>query len=304
MFRIVEIAERGYKLSFFDETVLIKKANVTPVSIPLDEISAVLLTESANSLSGILLSELGKRNIPLICCDRHYLPSAILSGIAGSGKEELPLLQFKLPRFTREKIWQRLIQSKISGQATILQKWRNSSELGLWPKAVLPGDKSGMEAKAAAFYWKRLSLFPRRDRQADDINILFNYGYTILYAAFAREIAATGLFADYGIWHHHRDNIYNLASDLMEPFRPYIDHIILKFLSDDVFSGTLDSHDKQRLMKILYSFKLNYNSEKHSIFSCVREVVRSFIRCLKSRHISDLILPEWGDEVHVDRRHI
>ncbi len=66
------------------------------------------------------------------------------------------------------------------------------------------------------------SLF-RRDQQADGVNSLLNYGYTVLRAATARAVVAAGLHPSIGIHHSHDNNAMRLVDDLMEPFRPVID---------------------------------------------------------------------------------
>ena len=63
----------------------------------------------------------------------------------------------------------------------------------------------------------------RRDQQADGVNALLNYGYTVLRAATARAVVAAGLHPSIGLHHSHDNNAMRLVDDLMEPFRPVID---------------------------------------------------------------------------------
>ncbi len=300
MFRILEISERGFSLSISNNAFCAEKEDKPKVTIPLDEISAVLLTEPANSLSGVLLSELGTRQIPLVCCNRHYLPMAVLLSLPFAGKNELPFLQSKLPAGIKAGIWQRIIKSKVAGQNKVLQKWRNCNDLACCIDSVILGDKRFMEARVAAVYWQKLSVFPRRDRYAADTNILFNYGYSILYAAFAREIALAGLLPNMGIYHHHRDNTYNLASDLMEPLRPCVDYVILQIISENPVMNRLEKHIKEDFLRMLYSVRLKHRQSHYTVFSFIREIVRSFIECLHSKKASSLILPAWDKDNYVD----
>ena len=300
MFRIIEIADRSFSLSLSNNNLCAEKEDRALTSVPLDEISAVLITEPSITLTGVLLSELGRRQIPLVCCNKNYLPAALLTGVTFAGKKNLPLLQYKLTKFAKAKIWQRLIRSKIAGQNLILQKWRNNCALARYPDLVVSGDKNGMEAQASAIYWRSLAVFDHRNHCANDANILFNYGYAILYAAFAREIVLAGLLPDLGIWHHHRDNDYNLASDLMEPLRPCIDNIILQILSQTPVRENLSKSTKENFFKQLYSMRLKYDSSWHTLFSFIRITVRSFVSYLHTPELSCLVFPCWEEEDYVD----
>lgn len=91
------------------------------------------------------------------------------------------------------------------------------------------GDQRNREAQAARLYFPRLfgKGFVRSDeRQA--INGHLNYGYSLLLATFSREIVANGYLTQLGIHHTGWENAFNLASDLMEPFRPFVDACVLQ----------------------------------------------------------------------------
>lgn len=299
MFNIFEVAGRGFTLKIRNECLLAERAGDTPVICPLTDISAILLTEPAISLSGYLLAELGKREIPFVCCDSCYLPTSMLTGVNFAGKLDLIRHQLNLTTVSKRKLWQKIIQSKIAGQNTVLEKWKNSSVLSGFSEIVQAGDSTFVESRTAAAYWKALAVFPKREQNASDANILFNYGYAILYAAVAREIAVAGLLPDLGICHHHRDNKFNLASDLMEPFRPCIDHVIMSILSMEDFTD-LNPQLKQNVLSKIYAIKLKYKSAWLTLFSAVRQTVRSFVKCVQKKQWKTLQLPNWDRDNYVD----
>ena len=106
----------------------------------------------------------------------------------------------------------------------------------VWAGSVKSGDSDNMEARAAAFYWK--SIFPEldfftRDRYGPAPNNLLNYGYAILRAVVARSLIATGLLPTLGIHHHNRYNAYCLADDIMEPYRPFVDSIVVDITAEN-----------------------------------------------------------------------
>lgn len=105
-----------------------------------------------------------------------------------------------------------------------------------WSMSVKSGDSDNLEARAAVYYWK--SVFPRnpmfvRDYEEDGSNALLNYGYAILRAIVARGLVAGGLIPTLGIHHHNRYNAYCLADDIMEPYRSFVDKVVVDILDGD-----------------------------------------------------------------------
>src|SRR5690606_30293908 len=98
-------------------------------------------------------------------------------------------------------------------------------------------------------YWKTL-FGPdfSRDRDAAGTNGLLNYGYTVLRAIVSRAICAAGLHPTIGIFHANRANAFALADDLMEPYRPLVDQLVLGLVD----AGQADVHTaaKQALTAI------------------------------------------------------
>ena len=100
----------------------------------------------------------------------------------------------------------------------------------VWANEVRSGDPDNLEARAAVYYWKNLfGDIPNFIRSRDGVspNHLLNYGYAILRAVVARSLVASGLLPTLGIHHHNRYNAYCLADDIMEPYRPYVDRLVL-----------------------------------------------------------------------------
>lgn len=208
-------------------------------------------------------------------------------------------LECSLPFYKR--IWQRLVSEKIMGQSSVLRLWKQNHGLEILAQNVKSGDSGHAEAKAALFYWKNLDIFPKRSRTAMDENILFNYGYTILYSAFAREITAALLFPKIGIFHKHRNNPFPLASDLMEPFRPCVDHSIMTVLKNNTFSVENLLPLKKMLLQQLYQYRFICNGKKISLFTAIRISVQSYKKALLEKNIKCLKIPAWkGFDSDVD----
>lgn len=129
----------------------------------------------------------------------------------------------------RRRIWTSLIRSKISGQAAVLMEVRQcDAHLPVLVRRVRSGDPTNIEARAAKRYWRRLFGSSFRRRRGEGItNKMLDYGYTVLRAAVIRGLCAAGLHPSLGVHHHNRGNAFALADDLIEPFRPVVDRIVV-----------------------------------------------------------------------------
>jgi CRISPR-associated protein Cas1 len=93
---------------------------------------------------------------------------------------------------------------------------------------VKSGDTTNVKGVAAAYYWKKFSGGHVRDRNsADSLNRALNYGYTVLRGHAIRSICAAGLHPGIGVFHRGVGNPFSLADDLIEPFRPVMDAVVL-----------------------------------------------------------------------------
>ena len=122
-----------------------------------------------------------------------------------------------------------------------------------WGNDVRSGDPDNLEARAAVYYWK--SLFCHipdfiRDREGVAPNNLLNYGYAILRAVVARSLVASGLLPTLGIHHHNRYNAYCLADDIMEPYRPYVDRLVVDIIEQYGIDVELSKDIKAELLTV------------------------------------------------------
>lgn len=94
----------------------------------------------------------------------------------------------------------------------------------------------GLEGSAARAYWPALSAqlppdwrFAERSRRPakDPFNAALNYLYGMLYPAVEAAIFAVGLDPYMGVLHAEEYDRPALAFDLIEPFRPWVDALLL-----------------------------------------------------------------------------
>lgn len=116
-------------------------------------------------------------------------------------------------------------------------------------RRVASGDPDNLEAQAAQRYW--VNLFGptfRRDRDAEGINAVLNFGYAVIRASIARNIVASGLLPSLGVHHSNRGNPFCLADDLIEPYRPLVDKVVAGLDRQD---STMDLADRAVRSSIL-----------------------------------------------------
>lgn len=151
----------------------------------------------------------------------------------------------------------------------------------VWANNVKSGDPDNYEARAAAYYWK--SLFPNhvnftRDREGIPPNNLFNYGYAILRSIVARSLVASGLLPTLGIHHHNKYNAYCLADDIMEPYRPFVDRLVLQIFEEGNCPEELTTELKAKLLNIPV-LDVKINGKRSPLMIAVGQTTASLYKC-------------------------
>lgn len=225
--RIVVISRRA-KLDYQLGYMVVRSDEIT--KIHLGEISTVLIESTAVSVTASLLSELSKRKIKVIFCDEKRNPSSELVSYYGSHDTSNKVrCQIKWLPETKEAVWTEIVSEKIRKQKELLEYLgkEESELLDSYIKEIQWNDGTNREGHAAKVYFN--TLFGMSfTRTADTLeNAALNYGYAILLSAFTREVTANGYITQLGLFHDNMFNQFNLASDLMEPFRILIDQKVV-----------------------------------------------------------------------------
>ena len=156
---------------------------------------------------------------------------------------------------------------------------QNVENMKRWTLKVKNGDPENLEARAASYYWKKLfaaSSFFKRERFGTAPNGLLNYGYTILRGVVARSLVGSGLLPTLGIHHHNKYNAYCLADDIMEPYRPFVDQMVVELVNKGVSELTTES--KQFLLKIP-TCDVKINQQKSPLMFAVQQTTSSLQQC-------------------------
>lgn len=253
---IIEVAEDGRYLSKYRGFLVVSDKEAELGRVPLEDVSAVILSANQASISKNILSALSERNAVVICCGKSYLPASITLPYSGNFESAHRMRQqIDAGRPLCKQIWKRLIQEKVANQAAVLL-WRGQEKTAATVRAmagkVRSGDPDNVEALAARRYWPMV-FKPGfvRDRHAEDENILFNYCYTVLRSAAARSVVGAGLLPALGVHHRGRLNPFSLVDDIMEPYRPLADSLVLEVAEDLEDDIVLNPEVKRKLVRIL-----------------------------------------------------
>jgi len=205
--------------------------NDKTTKIHLTEIGTLLIESTAVSITGALLAELTKNKIKVIFCDNKRMPSSELIPYYGAHDTSMKVRnQITWQDELKKTIWTEIVSEKIRKQSELLSligKERESKIVNEYIYDLEFGDETNREGHAAKVYFNALFGNDFARSQDNITNAALNYGYSILLSSFNREIVANGYITQLGLFHDNVHNPFNLGSDLMEPFRPLVDRIVL-----------------------------------------------------------------------------
>ena len=254
------------KLSYKNNHLIFKDASRTEL-IHLSEVDILLLETTDIVLSTMLIKRLVDENILVIFCDDKRLPTAYLMPYYGRHDSSLQLSrQIAWNEDVKAEIWTTIIAQKILNQAFYLGSCgfleKSQSVIDLYHGLDL-FDPSNREGHAARIYFNTLFGNDFNREQDSDVNAALDYGYTLILSMFAREIVLSGCMTQFGLKHANQFNQFNLASDIMEPFRPIIDRIVYENRNSSfvkikrelftIFSDTFHYNDKDMYLSNIIS---------------------------------------------------
>ena len=254
--------------------------------IPIEDINLLLVSTTQAVITSALISKLAQNQTKVIFVDEKGNP-IVETAVYYPGTRNMAKLtqQFNWDEHLKEVLWTKIVSQKIKNQIAVLANYHlNKDEVQSELDQLEINDESNREAIAARKYFMLLfdKNFVRRDTSA--INAALDYGYAILLSSFNREIAMNGYLTYFGIHHCSQENPFNLASDLMEPFRPFVDYWVkahekIKELTPDIKYGLVE----------LLSLEIKFNGKKTLLTNAITVYVRE---CLKFLSGDSKELPE------------
>ena len=244
--RTIVISKRA-KLDLQLGYMVVRGDEVT--KIVLSEIGTLLIESTAVSLTTGLLAELAKRKVKVIFCDEKRNPSSEIVSYYGSHDTSNKVRkQIAWKQKTKEAVWTEIVSEKIRKQKELLtlQRKDEAELLGQYLTEITWNDGTNREGHAAKVYFNALFGMDFTRTEDSYINAGLNYGYSILLSTFAREIVANGYITQLGLFHDNMFNKFNLASDMMEPFRILVDQQVIQMMPTK-----LEKEEKMQLVNIL-----------------------------------------------------
>ncbi len=275
--------------------VLPKKPNAT---IPIEDIGVVILDHPQIVISQALMAKLLANNVAIITCDASHLPTGLMLNLCGHTLQAARFrAQINAPATLLRQLWQQTVQAKIKNQARLLQQLGiEAGNLLAWSRQVQSGDATNLEGRAAIYYWKNLFSDVadfQRERFGLPPNNLLNYAYAIVRGAMARSLVGSGLLPTLGIHHHHRNNHYCLADDIMEPYRPFADALV-KVIHDKVDpAGMLTPAVKKQILSLL-TIDVLIEKERSPLMIAMHRTTASLAKCFEGEG-KKLIYPEFTE---------
>lgn len=244
-------------------------------AFPMEDISSILIENQTVKVSSYFLQKAAEYGIVVYICDEKHMPSTVLLPLARHSRHFRILKnQMNLGKPLQKRLWQQIVCQKVTNQAECLRLSgkEGSRELLNMVREVQSGDRTHVEAKAAAFYFRQ--LYGRTFTRADEtiVNAALNYGYAIIRGMIARSLVCYGFEPSIGLFHRSELNSFNLADDIIEPFRPIVDLYVIRFV--DSTEEVLTPAIKRELYNLV-NYEMLINGERHSLSNCIDKVVAS-----------------------------
>ena len=273
---------------------LVVRSEEETKKVHLDEISVLILENTAVSITGSLISALSEKKIKVIFCDEKRNPSCELVSYNGSHDNSLKIRkQIAWSEVIKTSVWTEIIAEKIRKQVEFLVALDKKDEALMlmdYIHELEPGDITNREGHAAKVYFN--AVFGMEFTRSRDCvtNAALNYGYSILLSFFNREIVSHGYLTQLGLFHSNMYNHFNFSCDLMEPFRIIVDRCVY----NNKFTK-FQKEEKYILVDLLNS-QVCINGTVQYLSNAIRIYCRSVFEALNENDISKINFYIYGDE--------
>ncbi len=282
LYRTIYIGNPAYlKLKDNQMKILCPETKVDKGSISVEDLGLLMLDHFQITISHQLIQKMMGNNVVVVSCDAHHLPHGMMLPMYGHTEHSQRVKdQLEASEPLKKQLWKQTVECKIENQKEVLLRLGNFYEpMLVYKQQVKSGDATNMEGIAAQHYWKYLiSLDFLRARFGDSPNQFFNFGYSVLRSIVARAIVETGLLPVLGIFHKNKYNPYCLADDLMEPYRPFVDWLVMKWLTQNPESEELTKEFKAYILQIA-TMDVLIEGLKRPLLLAVKTTASSLYKC-------------------------
>jgi len=263
------------------------------ITVPLEDITVIVLENNQASMSVALLSACAEKNIALFSCDNYHTPNGLFTPFHQHSRlSQIAHIQKDMKLPLKKHIWQRIIKQKLSNQAQLLKYFeKDNFSVEVLVSKVKSADSENLEALGAKRYWHLLfDDFTRDQKKRDPRNVALNYGYAIVRGVVARSLVSYGLLPTFGVFHHSELNAYNLADDMIEPLRPMVDMVVKKLEQENELDLHLGTSVKSALLNVLI-MSMRLDGEDVLVLNVCETMAQSFVKAMKENDVGKLKLP-------------
>lgn len=253
------------------------------VKIHINEIEMLIVESTAVSFTAYLMNELTKNKVKVIFCDEKRNPSSELLPYYGAHDTSAKIRhQMEWTKENKAAVWTEIVTEKIRKQAEHLQDRFKTEAVLLYQyiEEMAFGDETNREGHAAKVYFN--ALFGKDFSRTEEcpLNAALNYGYSIILSLFTREVVSNGYITQVGLFHDNMFNQFNLACDLMEPYRPIIDRFVV-----EMQPMQFEKEEKHQMITVL-NREVCIDGRKELLGKAVKIYTRSVFDALNDQDIS------------------
>ena len=278
------VINKNCKLSYKNDYLIVRSENLQ--MIHLSEINLIIIENGMVSITSYLINELINNKIKLIFCDEKYNPAGeVMPYYSSFNTSKKILKQTKWKDERKDYVWQQIVKNKIHNQAMVLKNLNidNYEKLLEFENQVMLGDKTNREGHAAKVYFNLLFGKDFIRGTDNNINSSLDYGYAIILSTMNKEIVSKGYITPLGINHKSEFNQFNLACDLMEPFRPLIDKIVYENCNRE-----LNLNQKYKLIDVLNN-KIEIAHKDQFVGNAIPIYIQSVFDALENEEESNIL---------------
>ena len=275
------VISKNAKLDYQMGYMVVRGAETT--KLHMNEIGTVIVESTAVSMTAYLLSELVKHKVKVIFCDEKRNPSSELLPYYGSHDTSAKIRkQCEWSEDDKASVWTEIVSEKIRMQARVLEVYGRPEAHMLYEyvEQMEYGDATNREGHAAKVYFNALFGKEFTRTEENPTNAALNYGYSLILSTFNREVVANGYITQIGLFHDNMFNQFNLASDLMEPFRPIVDDMVME-LEPQTFEV-----EEKRFMLDIFNKELYIAGRLEYLPNAIKVYCRSVFDALNDKDVS------------------
>ncbi|MBN8551999.1 MAG: type II CRISPR-associated endonuclease Cas1 [Caulobacterales bacterium] len=281
------------RLSVADDQIVIGQED-GEVRLAIEDLAWVVVDCPRTSLTASLMSALVDKGVAVIFTDATHTPSGVTLPFHRHHRQaDVLAKQLAASVPLKKRLWQAVVRRKIDNQAAALEAVGagGATTLRAMSARVGSGDPGNVEAQAARYYWGKLWPAFRRDDDGDRRNMMLNYGYAVIRSGVARALVASGLIPALGLKHAGVSNAFNLADDLVEPFRPFVDVLAWRTVGKGAPSRDDLSVEDRRAMAAVLLGEAGLQETTVTLLVATERSAESLVRALESATPAVLGLP-------------